>query len=121
MGMLVDSQHTMVEAVLHAIQHSLHFSVLFNASGGIFVQFALDSSVCVQGQIALAVANSGKQWQHVILLTGGCTFHSRFKASLQPDTMSIYSITNQSSLAYIYHQSKLIIQNEARMAYRHLL
>ena len=71
-----------------------------------------------QGQIALTVASSGIA---ATLLTGGRTFHSRFKAPLQPDATSVCNIKGQSTLAEVIRRAKLIIWDEAPMAHRHLL
>ena len=112
MGMLLDSQHTMVEAVLHAVQHSLHFSAFVDAPGGtgkIFCFNLLLAAVQAQGQIILAVASSGIA---ITLLTGVRTFHSRFKAPLQPDATSVCSIKGQSTLAEVIRRAKLIIWDE---------
>ena len=68
--------------------------------------------------MALAVASSGIA---ATLLTGGRTFHSRFKAPLQPDAKSVCSIKGQSTLAEVIHCMKLIIWDEAPMAHYHLL
>ena len=119
--MLLDSQRTMVEAVLHAVQHSLHFSAFVNAPGGTGKTFCFNlllAAVHAQGQIALAVASSGFA---ATLLTGGRTFHSRFKAPLQPDATSVCSIKGQSTLAEVIRRVKLIIWDETPMAHCHLL
>ena len=84
MGMLLDSQSTMVEAVLHAVQHSLYFSAFVDAPSGKSKTFCFNlllAAVRAQRQITLAVASNGIA---ATLLTGGHTFHSRFKAPLQP-------------------------------------
>ena len=80
MGMLLDSQHTMVEAVLHAMQHSLHFWAFVYTSGGTGKTFCFNlllAAVRAQGQMALTVASSGIA---ATLPTGGHTSHSHFKA-----------------------------------------
>ena len=80
MGILLDSEHIMVEAVLYAVQNS-PFSAFVDAPGDMGETFCFNlflAAVRVQGQIALAVASSGIA---ATLLTGGHTFHSRFKAS----------------------------------------
>ena len=42
-------------------------------------------------------------------LTGDLTFHSHFKAPLQPDATSVCSIKDQSTLAEVIPCAKLII------------
>ena len=121
MEMLLDSQRTMAEAVLHAVQHSLHFSAFIDAPGGMGKTFCFNlllAAVRAHGQIALAVASSGID---ATLLTGGRTFHSCFKAPLQPEATSVCSIKGQSTLAEVIRRAKLIIWNETPMAHRHLL
>ena len=121
MGILLDSQHTMVEAVLHAVQHSLHFLAFIDAPGGMGKTFCFNlllAAVCAQGQIALVVASGGIA---TTLFTGGHTFHSRFKTPLQLDGTSVCSIKDQSTLAEVIHRAKLIIWDEAPMAHCHLL
>ena len=67
MGMLLDSQRTMFEAVLHAVQHSLNFLAFIDAPGGMGRTFCFNlllAAVRAQGQIAFTVANSGiALWQ----------------------------------------------------------
>ena len=80
MGMLLDSQRTMVEAVLHAVRHSLHFSAFFDTLGGTGKTFCFNlllAAVRAQGQIALMVASIGiaatlLNWRlHISLLLQG--------------------------------------------------
>ena len=121
MGMLLDSQHTMVEAVFHALQYSLNFSAFADAPGGMGKTFRFNlllAAVRAQGQIALVVASSNIA---ATLLTRGCTFHSHFKAPLQPDATSVCNIKSQSILAGVIHCAKLIIWDESTMAHHHLL
>ena len=100
--MLLDSQRTMVEAVLHAVQHSLHFSAFVDAPGATDKAFyfnLLMAAVHAHGQIALVVASSGIA---VTLLTGGCTFHSCFKApsaTLKVKVLWLKSFVMRSSLS----------------------
>ena len=109
MRMLLDSQRTMVEAVLHIVQHPLHFMAFIDAPGGMIKTFCFNllfAAVRTQGQIAFEVASSGIA---ATLLTGGCTFHSRYKAPLQPNATSFCNIKGQSTLAEFIHCVKLII------------
>ena len=109
MGMLLDSQCTRVEAILHVVQHSLHFSAFVDAPGGMGKTFCFNlplAAVHTQGQIALVVASSSIA---ATLLTGGHMFHFHFKAPLQPDATSVYSIKGQSTLAEVIYRVKLII------------
>ena len=121
MGMLLDSQRTMVEAIFHAVQHSLQFSAFVDAPGDTGKTFCFNlplAAVRTQGQIALVVASSGIA---ATLLTGGRMFHFHFKAQLQPDATSVCSIKGQSTLAEVIYLAKLIIWDEAPMDHHHLL
>ena len=78
----------MVEAILHVIQHSLHFLAFLDAPGDMGNTFHFNlllAAVHAQEQIAFLIVNSGIA---ATLLTEGSTFYSPFKAPLQPEATS---------------------------------
>ena len=61
MGMLLDSQRTIVEAVLHAVQHYFYFLAFADAPGGMGKTFCFNlllAAVCTQGQIGIITVPS---------------------------------------------------------------
>ncbi len=73
------------------------------------------AKVRLDGKIAIAVASSGIA---ALLLDGGRTAHSRFKIPLKLTETSLLNINQQSDLAELIKQTKLIIWDEAPMAHR---
>ncbi|GBG90456.1 hypothetical protein CBR_g50801 [Chara braunii] len=63
--------------------------------------------------IGLAVASSGIA---ATLLTGGRTFHSRFRAPLKPDNTRSFNILKQGDLAELIRHADLIVWDEAPMS-----
>ncbi|GBG83795.1 hypothetical protein CBR_g37595 [Chara braunii] len=63
--------------------------------------------------IALAVKSSGIA---ATLLTGGRTFHSRFRAPLKPDNTCPFLIAKQIDLAELIRRADLIVWDEAPMS-----
>eukprot|EP00966_Prymnesium_polylepis_P017435 402101-Prymnesium_polylepis.1 len=72
----------------------------------------------VDGNIALAVASSGIA---ALLMDGGRTLHSRFKAPLKPTETDPTWIKAETNLANLVRRAKLIIWDEAPMNHRFLL
>ena len=65
--------------------------------------------------IAIAVASSGIA---ALLLTGGRTAHSRFKIPIRLTQDTVLNISYQSELAELIRRTKLIIWDEAPIAYK---
>ena len=68
------------------------------------------------GSVALATGTTGKA---ATLLTLGRTFHSRFRAPLDPQEDSLLAINVQSTLADLIRRAKLIVIDEAPMLHRY--
>ena len=87
-------------------------------TGKSFVIEALQATLRLQGSIVLTVASSGIA---AIQLTGGRTFHSRFKCPIQLSPGQLFQIPKQSNLAGLIRRASLIIWDESTMmSCRHL-
>lgn len=119
---MLHSQKSVVDAILAAVDgEGEHRAFFLNAPGGTgktFVEGALLSRVRGQGQVALAVASSGIA---AMLLEGGRTFHSRFKAGANMVPGGNLNIKMQDSAAKLIRAAMLIVWDEAPMQGRHLL
>ena len=73
------------------------------------------AKVRLDGKIAIAVASSRIA---ALLLDGRRTAHSRFKILLKLTETLLLNINQQSDLAELIKQTKLIIWDEAPMAHR---
>jgi ATP-dependent DNA helicase PIF1 len=87
-------------------------SIAPTRAGKTFCFNTLLADTRAKGHIALSVASSGIA---ALLLDLGRTFHSRFKASLEPTEGYMLRITAQSALAELLRRTKLIVWDEAPM------
>ena len=118
---LLPSQRHVFDLVMTAVDARRPLAVFVDAAGGTgktYVFNTLLAAVRSQGQVALAVAYSGIA---ATLLTGGRTYHSRFRAPLLVDGTSTCAISVQSPLADLIRRTVLIVWDEAPMAHRHHL
>ncbi|XP_043243545.1 uncharacterized protein LOC122392568 [Amphibalanus amphitrite] len=118
---LLPSQRDIFDRVLAAVDEHRPLAIFVDAAGGTgktFLFNTLLAAVRARGMVALAVAYSGIA---ATLLEGGCTFHSRFKAPLNPEATSTCAIAAQSPLADLIRRTAVIVCDEAPMAHRHLL
>ena len=118
---LLPSQRDVYNQVLAAVDERRPLAVFVDAAGGTgktFLFNVLLAAVRARGLVALAVAYSGIA---ATLLSGGRTFHSRFKAPLNLEATSTCAIAAQSPLADLVRRTALIVWDEAPMAHRHLL
>ena len=121
-----ESQQSVFEMSMEAIYSENQLALFIDARGGTgktFVLNAILSAVRIieaekGGSIALAVGTTGKAAN---LLQLGRTFHSRFKAPLNPQQDSYLSISVQSSLADLIRRAKVIVMDEAPMLHRYQL
>ena len=81
-----------------------------------FLYITLLSTVRSQGNIALAMASSGKA---ALLLQGGRTVHYRMKVFIHLNEISVCSIFKQSTLAKLIQRTRLFVWDEALMTHRH--
>ena len=121
-----ESQQSVFEMSMESIYSETPLALFIDARGGTgktFVLNAILSAVRIieaekGGSIALAVGTTGKAAN---LLQLGRTFHSRFKAPLNPQEDSYLSISVQSSLADLIRRAKVIVMDEAPMLHRYQL
>ena len=120
------SQEEVFETAMEAVEKKQTLCLFIDARGGTgktFVMNAILAAVRILdeqdgGSIALAVGTTGIAAN---LLHLGRTFHSRFKAPLDPNEDSLLSINVQSSLADLIRMSKIIVLDEAPMLHKYQL
>jgi ATP-dependent DNA helicase PIF1 len=118
---LNEGQQAPYDKVLEAVDRDEHAAIFidgFGGSGKTYLYKAILAAVRGRGHIALAVASSGIA---ALLLPGGRTFHSRFKASIDDQGPASLNITKNSALAKLLILAKVIVWDEAVMARRNLL
>eukprot|EP00959_Pyramimonas_sp_CCMP1952_P463213 9484528-Pyramimonas_sp.AAC.1 len=113
-SMLTPSQLCVVDAVVDAVDRQATLCLFVDAFGGTGKTFCLNTAlmrVRGSGRIALAVGYSGIS---ALLLQLGRTFHSRFRAPLQPpDEGNGLPISAQTGLAELCRRACLIVFDEA--------
>jgi len=114
-------QRGFVESALGDVRAGRQSSIFLEAPAGTGKTYCLNTLIAAvrgDGKIAVAVATSGIA---AILLLGGRTFHSRFKAPLRltPDTR--FNVAREDDLAALLREVTLIVWDEAAMGHRHLL
>ena len=105
-----------VDAVLGAVRAERPFCAFLDAPGGTSKTYCFNTMLAkarADGHIALAVASSGIA---AILLDGGRTLHSRFKAPLKPTETDPTWIKAETNLANLVRRAKLIIWDEGPMS-----
>ncbi len=107
--------HTIIKALNDEIDQKVFFVDGPGGYGKTFLFNMILAKVRLDGKIAIAVASSGIA---ALLLDGGRTAHSRFKIPLKLTETSLLNINQQSDLAELIKQTKLIIWDEAPMAHR---
>ena len=120
------SQSDVFKTAMEAVENKTFLCLFIDARGGTgktFVMNTILSAVRIKdeingGSIALAVGTTGIAAN---LLHLGRTFHSRFKAPLDPHEDSLLSINVQSSLAELIRMSKIIVLDEAPMLHKYYL
>ncbi|XP_028098326.1 ATP-dependent DNA helicase PIF4-like [Camellia sinensis] len=85
-------------------------------TGKTYLYHALLVSIRSQGRIAIVTTTSGIA---TTPLPGAKTAHSRFKIPLNPEALSVCSITKQSNLAELIRHATIIIWDEATMTNRY--
>ena len=120
---MLDSQRAVVDPIISAVRdgrQDLSFWDAPASTGKTFCANTLLSAVCgMEGKHALAVASSGIA---AVLLEGGRTFHSRFKAPLSMGRESPpFAVKRQTALADLIRRADLILWDEAPMMNRHYL
>src|SRR6266542_4143082 len=107
--------HTIIKALNDEIDQKVFFVDSSGGYGKTFLFNMILAKVRLDGKIAIAVASSEIA---ALLLNDRRTAHSRFKIPLKLTETSLLNINQQSDLAELIKQTKLIIWNEAPMAYR---
>ena len=122
MQQMLLSQRGVVQPVIDAVRENRPALMFWDAPAGTgktFCANALLAAVRGMGKHAIAVASSGIA---AVLLKGGRTFHSRFKAPLSMNKHSNpFNVPRQSTLAGLIRRAALIIWDEAPMMNRHYL
>ena len=121
---LTDSQKDVFETTMQAVENKQFLAVFIDARGGTGKTFVLNVILAAVrslepehgGSIALATGTTGKA---ATLLPLGRTFHSRFKAPLNPQEDSVLAINVQSTLAELIRTAKIIVIDEAPMLHRY--
>ena len=105
---------------MDAVMNNKHLCLFIDARGGTGKTFVMNTILAAVrlidaekgGSVALAVGTTGIAAN---LLHLGRTFHSRFKAPLNPSQDSVLAINSQSNLAELIRMSKIIVVDEAPM------
>ena len=99
--------------------NSYYNAFFINGPGGTgktFLYNTLLSMVRSQGNIALAMASSGKA---ALLLQVSRTLHSRTKFPIHLNEISVCSISKQIALARLIQRTRRFVGDEAPMIHRH--
>ena len=121
-----ESQQSVFELAMDAVINKKELNLFIDARGGTGKTYVMNTILAAVrlldqesgGSIALAVGTTGIAAN---LLHLGRTFHSRFKAPLDPKEDSVLSINSQSKLADLLRMAKIIVLDEAPMLHRYLL
>ncbi|GBG62810.1 hypothetical protein CBR_g32393 [Chara braunii] len=109
-------QRALVQRVVRAVEEKQPLCAFVDAPAGTGKVFCIETILAGIGSrngIGLAVASSGIA---ATLLTGGRTFHSRFRAPLKPDNTRPFNIPKQGDLAELIRRADLIVWDEAPMS-----
>ena len=112
---MTQEQKNVYDTILGSINDRKSKLFFLNAPGGTgktFVMEALLSAVRANGDVALAVASSGKA---ATLLTGGTTAHKRFGIPFKCDEGSSCNISKNSNAAVVLKKAKICVWDEAVM------
>ncbi|XP_019153447.1 PREDICTED: uncharacterized protein LOC109149911 [Ipomoea nil] len=116
---LTEEQRTIYDNVLQDAENNLgglfFFVYGYGGTGKTFLWRALSSAIRSKGEIVLNVASSGIA---SLLLPGGRTAHSRFAIPIAVNEDSTCNISQNSPLAQLIMQSRLIIWDEAPMMHK---
>ncbi|XP_019167686.1 PREDICTED: uncharacterized protein LOC109163399 [Ipomoea nil] len=115
---LTEEQRTIYDNVLKDAENNLgglFFVYGYGGTGKTFLWRALSSAIRSKGEIVLNVASSGIA---SLLLPGGRTAHSRFAIPIAVNEDSTCNISQNSPLAHLIVQSRLIIWDEAPMMHK---
>ena len=115
------NQRRFLDAALSAVRQGRPGQFFLDAPAGTGKTFCLNTllaGVRGDGKIAIAVATSGIA---AILLSGGRTFHSRFKAPLKLREGAAFGVRREDGLAVLLRRASLIVWDEAAMGNRNLL
>ena len=121
-----ESQKEVYTLAMEAVENQNRLCLFIDARGGTGKTFVMNTILSAVrlldgengGSVALAV---GTTVIAANLLHLGRTFHSRFKAPLNPSQDSVLAINSQSNLAELIRLSKIIVVDEAPMLHRYLL
>ena len=117
-------QLTIFQRIMQEVKLGKGKCFFLKARGGCGKTFLLTGLLksvrCMEqpGCVALATATTGKAAMH---LPGGRTFHSRFKAPLNPAENDTLNIKLQSDLAQLIRAAKVIVIDEVTMMDNFLL
>ena len=115
------NQRQFLDAALRAVRENEPKCFFLDAPAGTGKTYCLNTllaGVRGDGKIAIAVATSGIA---SILLSGGRTFHSRFKAPLKLREGQAFGVRREDGLAVLLRRVSLIVWDEAAMCNRKLL
>lgn len=107
-----------VMVALLSLSGAFFFVYGYGGTGKTFLWNALITTIRANGEIVLPVASSRIA---ATLLPSGRTAHSRFAIPIQVTEESICNIKQNSPLANLLQQTKLIIWDEAPMIQRHCI
>jgi hypothetical protein len=111
-------QQAVYDNVMAAVNCPTFFVDGLGNTGKTFLYSCLLSTVCAQGQVAVAMASSGIA---ALLLDGGRTAHSRFKIHVQGlNSTSTCYISKDSELVALLQAVALIMWDEVVMMHMHV-
>ena len=116
---LTQDQRVAFEKITSAISTGSGETFFIHGPGGTgktYLYNTLCNHLRSQLKIVLCVASSGIA---ALLISGGCTAHSRFKIPIPSHESSVCSIKKNSPLAALMRQADLVIWDEAPMQHRH--
>ena len=114
-------QQAVYNAVITSVTGNHGFSFFIQSAGGCgktFVCNTIAAAVHAQGKVVLCVASSGIA---ALLLTGGCTAHSRFKIPINIHEDSFCAIKKGTDLHKVLQHTQLVIWDEVPMQHRHCI
>lgn len=113
-----DEQSAAFDNVMDSVTHNKGRVFFLHSAGGCgktYVCNTIAAAVRASHHVALTVASSGIA---ALLLVGGRTAHSRFKIPIPAHSDSICNIRNDSDLAAMLRQTRIIIWDEVPMQHR---
>mmetsp|Transcript_6468 Transcript_6468/g.26204 ORF Transcript_6468/g.26204 Transcript_6468/m.26204 type:complete len:497 (+) Transcript_6468:183-1673(+) len=120
---MLDSQRAVVDPIISAVREGRQDLSFWDAPAGTGKTFCANTLLAavrgMEDKHALAVASSGIA---AVLLEGGRTFHSRFKAPLSMGRESPpFAVKLHTALADLIRRADIILWDEAPMMNRHYL